>query len=99
MAASGSYLEIVDSQDDLVAGESEGRYYEGHIDITGWDWAVTDNASKTGSSGESGSRSRGAGPTKASTVGGEVGILPSLMTFTKPVDSATTRLMKAMYSG
>ena len=44
--ASGTYLEIVDTEDELVKGESEGREYEGHIDVNGWDWGVTDNASK-----------------------------------------------------
>ena len=98
MAASGSYLEIVDSQNALVAGESEGRDYEGHIDISGWDWGVTDNSSKAGGSDDSVSKGR-AGTSKASGVSGEVGVLPSLMTFTKPVDSSTTRLMNAMYTG
>jgi len=91
--ASGTYLEII-AQDNLpVAGESEASEYEGHIDIAGWDWGVTDNASKkTGAS--TGSTSKSPAPAKASVE--EVGIEPSLVTFSKPVDSATTRLMKAM---
>lgn len=99
MAASGSYLEIVDSENALVMGESEGRDYEGHIDITGWDWGVTDNSSKkTTASTDRSAKGAAAGATKAAAVGGEVGVLPSLITFTKPVDSSTTRLMTAMSS-
>ena len=95
--ASGSYLEIVDSKNEPVAGESEGSEYEGHIDINGWDWGVTDNSSKnTGTSKDSTSKAPSGGGSQASGVGGEVGVSPSLITFTKSVDSASTRLMTAM---
>lgn len=94
--ASGNYLELYDSAGDPILGESEARGHEEHIDISGWDWSVTDNSSKksgasTATKGSSTATSKGSPSTD------EVGVVPSLFTFNKPVDSATTRLMRAMY--
>jgi type VI protein secretion system component Hcp len=99
--AAAHYLEILDKEGYRVDGESEGLEHEGQIDVTSWNWDVSDkSAAKSGASTNVASRGGVAGPTKASTDGTEeVGIDPSLFTFTKPVDAATTRLMKALNGG
>jgi type VI secretion system secreted protein Hcp len=99
--AAAHYLELLDREGYRVDGESEGRGHEGQIDITSWNWDVSDkSAAKTGASTNVAGRGVAATSAKASAGSTEeVGIDPSLFTFTKPVDCATTVLMKAMNGG
>ena len=97
--ASSHYLKI-EGKDSPINGESEGLGHEGQIDVKGWDWDVSDKSADPTASENLASGGAAAGQTKASAGGtDEVGIDPSLVTFTKPVDSATTALMKAMNGG
>jgi type VI protein secretion system component Hcp len=95
MAVAAHYLEIIDRENLPVAGESEGHDHEDEIDITGWGWDVTDQSSKAAASGAKGS----AGSSKTAGSQPEVGVEPSIFTFSKSVDSSTTRLMRAMHRG
>ena len=100
MALVASHYLKIERDDFPIDGESEGLGHEGQIDVKGWDWAVSDKSADPTASKNLASGGAAAGQTKASAGGtDEVGIDPSLVTFTKPVDSATTALMKAMYSG
>lgn len=101
MPVAAHYLEILDQDGIRIDGESEGHKHEGQIDVIGWDWEVTDQAAKNDagtSKDKTGGKASGGGG-KASAGGAEVGIEPSLLTFRKPVDRSTIRLMKAMYGG
>ena len=99
MAVAAQYLEIVDREGLPILGESEGHDYVDSIDITGWEWNVTDSsATKSDTSSGSGNGAT-AGSAKASAGGAEVGIDPAQFTFRKVVDASTTRLMTAMYRG
>lgn len=101
MPVAAHYLEILDQDNVRIDGESEGHKHEGQIDVIGWDWDVTDQAAKNDagtSTDKTVGRTSAAGG-KASAGSAEVGIEPSLLTFRKPVDRSTIRLMKAMYGG
>lgn len=103
MAVAAHFLEILDQGGDKIDGESEGHGHEDWIDVTGWDWEVADESLKTSAPAKSatgkGATSGAAGAAGASAGAGEVGINPSLFTFTKAVDRSTTRLMQEMYQG
>jgi type VI protein secretion system component Hcp len=97
MPVAAHYLEIIDHEGVQILGESEGHDYIDHIDVNGWDWDVVDrSATDTGSSKDA----KGSGGSAKATAGGaEVGVEPSVFSFTKPFDSSTTRLMTAMHRG
>ena len=98
--AASHYLKIERENSPPIDGESEGLGHEGQIDVKGWDWDVSDKSAATTASKNLASAGAAAGQTKASAGGTEeVGIDPSLFTFTKPVDSSTTVLMNAMNGG
>jgi type VI protein secretion system component Hcp len=100
MAIAAHYLEILDREGQRVDGESEGHGYVGEIDITGWDWEVTDQAAKESTSKDKASSGAAAVASKGSAGSGDTGgIDPSLFTFTKAVDRSTIRLMQAMFNG
>ena len=100
MALAASHYLKIEREDFPIDGESEGLGHEGQIDVKGWDWDVSDKSAATTASKNLSSGGAAAGQTRASAGGAEeVGIDPSLFTFTKPVDSATTALMKAMNGG
>lgn len=100
MALAASHYLKIEREDFPIDGESEGLGHEGQIDVQGWDWDVSDKSADPTASKSLASGGAAAGQTKASAGGTEeVGIDPSLFTFTKPVDSATTALMKAMNGG
>ena len=100
MALVASHYLKIERDDFPIDGESEGLGHEGQIDVKGWDWDVSDKSADPTASKSLASGGAAAGQTKASAGGTEeVGIDPSLFTFTKPVDSATTALMKAMNGG
>jgi type VI protein secretion system component Hcp len=100
MAVAAHYLELLDREGSRMDGESEGHDHEGQIDVTGWNWDVSDKSATKADAPRSSAGSGGASPTKAPAADTEeAGIEPSLFTFTKAVDASTTRLMKAMDSG
>jgi len=100
MALAASHYLKIEREDFPIDGESEGLGHEGQIDVRGWDWDVSDKSADPSASKNLASGGAAAGPTRASAGGtDEVGIDPSLFTFTKPVDSASTALMKAMNGG
>ena len=91
MAIAGHYLEIIDDESNRVVGESGGHDYEGWIDVTGWDWDVTDQSSVDSSSKKS-AKGDTHGKHQKGT-GGETGIEPALMKFTKLTDFSSIRLI------
>lgn len=101
MAVAAHYLKILDQGGHLVEGESEGHGHIQEIDVTGWNWDVSDQTPKdeAGTAKDKAGRGTAAGSAGASAGGAEVGIEPSLFTFTKTVDRSTTRLMRAMDRG
>lgn len=100
MAVVAAHYLKLEREDFPIDGESEGLEHEGQIDVKGWDWDVSDKSAAPTASKNLANGRAAAGQTKASADGtAEVGIDPSLFTFTKPVDSATTALMKAMDRG
>jgi type VI protein secretion system component Hcp len=96
MPVAAHYLEILDQDGFRIDGESEAHGYEQYIDVNGWDWDVTDQSAKSDTASRTGQTGGGA---TSSAESDEVGIDPSLLTFRKPVDRSTTRLMMAMYRG
>ena len=100
MAVAAHFLRILDQGGDDICGESEGKGHEGWIDVTGWNWEVADESLKKSAPAKN-ATGKGAtsGAAGASAGAGEVGIDPSLFTFTKAVDRSTTRLMQEMYQG
>lgn len=113
MPVAAHYLEILDKDNQRIDGESEGNPrlrdidgsgwmdVVGWIEVVGWDWDVTDKSAsnETDTSRDRTSAGAAKGAAKSSTGGVEVGIDSSLLTFRKPVDRSTTRLMGAMYGG
>ncbi len=101
MAGAAAHYLKLEGEGFSIDGESEGHDHEGEIDVKSWDWDVSDKSAAMSGAPKNQTNGGGAtGQTKASAGGTEeVGIDPSLFTFTKPVDSATTALMKAMNGG
>lgn len=104
MPRSAHYLRLEDKHRNVVEGESEGYDFVGMIDVTNWDWNVTDQAAaKPSTKGSSGKDAVAGGKASSkSAAGGETGkknIQPSEFTFNKYTDKATPTLMGAIYSG
>lgn len=115
MPRAAHYLKLVDKNGAMVEGESEGNGFEKQIDITDWSWGITDQAASgstgtgtgtgTGASATPTSGRSGAASSSASGVsgagGGEAGgdVSLDILTFSKPVDKSTIRLMQAMHNG
>lgn len=97
MPRASFFLELVD-RNGFVRGEAEEHDFEGRIEVTSWDWAVSDKAakdpaSKDAAAKDSGKQTKGQGDT-----GGQ-SYEPKPLRFTKATDRATTRLLNAMLKG
>jgi type VI protein secretion system component Hcp len=100
MGVAAHYLQFVDQHGEEIKGESEGHKHDYWIDVTSWNWDVSDESLKnSGTAKDTTARGATSGAARASAGGGEVGIQPSLLTFTKSVDRSTTRLLLAMDEG
>jgi len=99
MAIAGHYLQIRDDENHPVHGESLGHGFVGSIDVSGWDWDVTDprfQKSKESASKVAGKGAAHSASGKTVTGDGHAGIEPALMRFSKVVDCSSIRLMQAM---
>jgi type VI protein secretion system component Hcp len=100
MGVAAHYLQFVDQHGEAIKGESEGHKHDEWIDVNGWDWDATDESQKkSGATKDTPVKGAASGAARTSAGAGDVGIQPSLLTFTKSVDRSTTRLMLAMDEG
>jgi type VI protein secretion system component Hcp len=98
MAVAAHYLQIVNSGNEKIFGESEGHEHESWIDVIGWNWNVADQSTPPTDASDTPSP-RGARTGPSSTQAPAVAVVPADFTFRKSVDASTTQMMKAMYSG
>jgi len=109
MPAASHFLNILDASGQPVLGESDGQQlygeaaqHVGDIDVTGWDWDVSDHSANPASAAAKPTgRAGAAAPAPAAAATGDIeqGVVPGTLTFRKVVDRSTTRLMSAMNSG
>jgi len=94
MPRASFFLQITPKQ-GKVDGEAEEHDFEGAIEVTSWDWGVSDKDSKKSASEDGGAK-------KGTTGGhGETGgqtYEPKPLRFTKATDRSTTRLLSALIS-
>ncbi|MEO8080315.1 MAG: type VI secretion system tube protein Hcp [Caldimonas sp.] len=102
MARASQFLKLIDDKGDQVDGESLDDKHEKQIDLTTWNWDVTDpavpvkasrddaDAAGNASSAKPKAKERGDSDTKPQ---------PSIFGFSKATDRSTTRLLSAMDRG
>lgn len=107
--ASQGYLRITDRNGNLVKGESIDDEHLDEIDLTDWNWGVTDPAAKkkkeeatptANSTGGATARTTGA-PARSASSGRQTGdnVEPSEFSFSKKTDRSTVRLISSMDNG
>lgn len=110
MPAASFFLQIK-LEDGVIKGEAEEDGFEGAIEVSSWDWSVSDKKAKDlmnqdaasgtqGGDGSSGSGSgSGAGGSTSARQGqtGELATQPTPVRFSKTTDRSTVRLLQAMY--
>jgi type VI protein secretion system component Hcp len=98
MPRASFFLRITSSQGEAIKGESEEHDFVGAIEVTSWDWGMSDKGKQTQAttaSPDGGARGRSSG-------GGETGgqsYVPTPLRFTKGTDRSTTRLLSGMLKG
>lgn len=112
MPKASFFLVITPSEGDPIKGEAEEADFEGTIEVTSWDWSVSDKTAKdmmTSSSATSttGTGTAGGGTATSTTSSGgggarhgqagEQSTQPAPVRFSKASDRSTTRLLNAMY--
>jgi type VI secretion system Hcp family effector len=86
------YMKLTGKAQGWIKGESETEYFEDQIEIDDWSWSVQTRTAST----SSGSASR---PGGASSSAEGSTTEPSIFSFGKLMDSATTNMLTAMQSG
>lgn len=83
MAIAHLYLELLDQKKAAVAGDVATKNFEGQIECDDWSWKVENKEQKA----------------QGRTTGQISRVEPSILTFSKPPDRSSTRLMKAISTG
>ena len=102
MPRASFFLRITDAEGGEIKGEAQEHDFDGAIEVTQWDWAVSDKKAKEGTQGDAASGGKSAGGESRGAREGEAGeqsYLPTPLRFSKATDRATTRLLYAMING
>lgn len=98
MPQASFFLLLIDAEGNQVEGEAQEQDYRGQIEVSSWDWGISDKApsnSQGASTGSAGSRATPAPQPAAPRHQGPTGeaAAPVPFAFSKPTDSSTTRLL------
>jgi type VI protein secretion system component Hcp len=98
MSKSSLYLKLVGKGGRPIFGESIDKGHAGEVDLSGWNWSIADPAALPKESGTTTkSDPKSSAKAKSTTeAGADVGIKPSLLSFTKRTDRSTVPLIRAM---
>lgn len=109
MPAASFFLQIT-LEDGVIKGEAEEEGFEGAIEVSSWDWSVSDKTAKDLMSRDNASSSAAQGGSGTPTTGGsnaanaartgqsgEKSTQPTPVRFSKTTDRSTVRLLNAMY--
>lgn len=110
MPAASFFLQIK-LEDGVIKGEAEEEGFEGAIEVSSWDWSVSDKKAKemmnhSDSGAQSGTSGSGGGTSTTGGSGasaarqgqsGEKATQPTPVRFSKTTDRSTVRLLQAMY--
>ena len=102
MPRASFFLRITDAKGEPINGEAEEHDFEGAIEVTSWDWGVSDKIAKDSMKSDASSSPKEAGSDSRTVGQGETGgesYLPTPLRFSKPTDRSTTRLLTAMLNG
>jgi len=83
----------------VVEGEAEEHDFEGTIEVTSWDWGVSDKASKDAAPKDAAKDGGKQHIAKGHGNTGDQSYEPKPLRFTKATDRSTTRLLTAMLNG
>lgn len=102
MPRASFFLRITDAKGDSINGEAEEHDFEGAIEVTSWDWGVSDKIAKDLMKTDATSTTKADGGASREARTGETGgktYLPTPLRFSKPTDRSTTRLLTALLKG